>query len=110
MPVEAHRVAHAMGNHCESCAVELQTGNRRITWVSTLADITWRTYGHVEHAIRSQTDELPAMMRITGITVVDHDGLWRIGQTRLNVVVAQDAVHLGYVQGPIMEGDAVRHV
>src|SRR5207302_1302937 len=85
----------------------LQTGNRGITFIRTLADITWRTHWHVEHAIRPQTDKLPAVMRVAGIAIVDYDGLRRIGQARLDVVVAQNAVDLSHVQGTVVKGDAL---
>src|SRR5262245_41411962 len=110
MPVEAHGVTHAMGKYFEPRAVELQAGNRGIPFVSPLADITRRTHRYVEPAIPPHTDKLPAMMRVAGIAVVDHNGRWRPGQTRLNVVIAQNAVDLSHIQGPVMEGDAVRRV
>src|SRR5882672_1129377 len=99
-----------MRKHFKPCTIELQPGHRGIPRIRTLADIAWCTYWHIEHAVWPHTDKLPTMICVTRITVINHNGWRGLGEVRFDVVVAQDAVHFGYVQGASVEGHTVRHL
>ena len=101
MPIEPYRVAYATRKYLKPCPVELQTGNGGIAFIRALADIAGRADWHVEQAIRPEADELLAMMGIAR---------WRVGQVRLDVVIAQDAVDFSDIERTIVKDHAVGHL
>src|SRR5262249_26557487 len=79
-------------------AVGLHAHDRRVALVFTFADVARRPDGYVEHAVRPEADELPAMSPVMGKAVVHDDRLWRVVQMVFNIVKAQDAVRRGHVE------------
>src|SRR5437763_10439243 len=110
MPIEPYRVPYATRNYLEPCAVELQTGNGGIAFIRALADVARRPNRYIEQAIRPQTDKLPAMMGIARIAIGNHYRCWRIGQMRLDVVIAQDAIDFSDIQRTIVKGYTIWHM
>src|SRR5262245_59723175 len=109
MPIEPYSVPYTMRKYFKACAIELQTGNGGIAFIRALADVAWRTGWHIEQAIRPQADELPAMMGIARKAVGNHHGWRRIGQVRLDVVIAYDAVDFSDIQCTIVKGHTIWH-
>ena len=112
MPVEADGVADAAGEDLDAGAVRLHPEDRGVSRVVLLfvADVAGRADRHVEHAVRSEGDELLPVVRVLRQRVVDDHRLARRLQARLDVVEADDAADLADVQRAVVEGDAVRLV
>ena len=112
MPVEPDRVPHAVREDLRRAAVRVQPGDGGVAdvLVGPVADVAGRAHRDVQLAVGPEADELPAVGPVRRESVVHHHRLGRVPQPRLDAVVTQDPVHLGHVERPAAEGDAVRHV
>ena len=108
MPVEADSVADAAREGFERRTVRPHPVDRGVHGLG-LADVARRAHRDVEQTVRSEGDELPAVVAVLR-ELADDDGLGRIREARLDPVVTEHAVHLRHVERAVAEGDAVRHV
>ena len=106
MPVEAHAVAHAVGEVLEAAAVgvharDIGVGVRRDADIARRADI------EVELAVRPEGQVLPAMRQIARQDVVDHFHGRRIVELVLDAGHLRDPRDLRDVERAVLEGHAV---
>ncbi len=110
MPVEADRVANPLGIDLQIGAIRRNAGDFSVGRSLRLAHVTGRTNRHIQPPVWPKADELPTVMAIAGIVVVDDNRFWQVRQAGLDIVIAQDAVDLGHVQRPVAESYAVGRV
>src|SRR6185503_19465763 len=110
MPVETDRVAHSASDDFVSAAVDLDAAYEGVTLWIRCANVARRPNRDIKHAVGSEPDEFPAVMPVAGKPIRDHRRRLRLVQPRLDVVKAQDPVHLRDVKGSAFEGHAVGRV
>ena len=88
LPVESHTVAHAIGEYFKSAAVPIHTRNRCIYRVVLKAYVARRAYRNVKPAVRTEPDEFPPVLAVSGEGIVDHFGCEPFGQPAFNLRVA----------------------
>ena len=111
IPVEAHAVPDATREELGLAPVRPHPHDRLVVVAARrLADVTGRAHWHVEHPVRPERDELPAMDPIPGVRVAHHNGRGRVVQARLDVLVAQYPAHFGDVERAVAERHPVRRV
>ena len=111
MPVEADRIAHAARKHFRhrvGAFVHAHTHDIGITIAVRLADIARSADRHVKHAVGTEGDEFPAVVRFRREPGADDGGARRIGEAGFDVVVADNPVHGRHVEGAVAERDAYR--
>src|SRR5438093_5507566 len=106
-PVEADAVAHAAREDLDRTAVRLHARDRLVQRPRRYADVARRAHRHVEPAVGTERDELPAVVAVTGVAVGDHDGRGRAVEPRLDLVEPQDPGDLRDVERAVADGDAV---
>ena len=109
MPVEAHAVAHAVGEVLEAAAVgvharDIGVGVRRDANIARRADI------EVELAVRPEGQVLPAVRLIARQDVVDHLHGRRIVELVLDAGHLRDPRDLRDVERAVLEGHAVGQI
>jgi hypothetical protein len=87
MEVEAHRVAHATGDDLHAAAVQVDPSDVRILVGRRITDVARRADRHVQLAVGPDLDELPAVGHVAGELVVDRDGIARLVELGLDVVL-----------------------
>jgi hypothetical protein len=101
VPIEPDGVANAMGEDFEPVAIGLHPQNGRVAFIVALAHVARRSNRHIQHAVRPEADELPAVMPVSGKAIIDHNRLWWISQVVFDVVKAQNAVDGSYIEGAV---------
>ena len=109
MEVQAHRVAHTVGEDLRRAAGDGQTNDGPLETVQR-ADIAGCAHGHVDPIVRPDGRVAPAVMALVG-KAVEQDLAVR-GAHVLEVLhaVAHDPVPLGNVEPAVPPGDAVGHL
>ena len=110
IPIEANGVAHAARKHLKLTAIRFESVDGGVHIRIRCADVARRADRHVEPAIRTEGDELPAVMAVPGQFVEYDDWLWRGLQIGFDLIEAQDAADFGHVQRTIANGYTVRRV
>src|SRR6185503_6705651 len=80
LEVEADAVAHAARDHLGTAARNIELRDGRMQQTGRRADVARRADGHVETTVRTERDELPAVVSVGRVGVADHLGLWRLLQ------------------------------
>src|SRR6478672_5674270 len=109
MPIEAHAIPNARRKHFDSGAIGPHPINHTMTLIET-ANVARRAYRNVKHSIRTEGNELPAVMAVPGEFIVHHNRLWRILQLRFNVVIPRDPENFRDVERSVPESNAGRHL
>ncbi len=97
MPVKPDAVAHAVGEHNRLRAIGPHAENRPIARVAALTHITRRADRHIEPAVRTKANELPAVMAVARQAVGHHHGLGRVIEPGFDLIIAQNAIDFGHV-------------
>ena len=108
-PVEADDVAHAARDGLEAAAVGLHALDDAVA-LARLADVARRADRHVELAVGTEGDELPAVVRLAGKRSVTTTGAGGCGEAVVDAVEAQDLRDRGDVEIAVAPGDARRHL
>lgn len=110
MPVEADGVAHSPCEDLQVSAVRIHAHDGGEPRVALFAHVAWRSDRDVEPAVRSEADELPAMVGFVRERVVHDHRSGRICQAVFDVVKAEHPAHLRHVEGAVAERDPVGHL
>ena len=110
MPVKPDGIADTRGVNVPFPVLQVDPQDRRITGIAAFADITGRAHRHIQPPVGTEGDELPSVPAVGGKIVINDHRFRRIVQPLLDIVVAQDPIHLGDVQRSVAEGDPVGHV
>src|SRR5689334_5573216 len=110
MPIKSDGVADTAGKYLEIAAVGLHAHDRGIAIRVRFTNIARRTDWHVEISVRPERNKFPTMLAIMRKAIVDDDGLWRVLEPRLDVVVTEHAIDLCHVKRAIFDRDTVWHV
>src|SRR5215470_13716469 len=89
MPVETHGIADTSSKYLWCRSVRFQATDERVTILVGLTYIARRSYGDIEQPVGAKSDKLPSVMAVLWKLVIDRDRLWEIGETGLNIVVAE---------------------
>ena len=112
MEIESHAVAHAARHDLHSGAVEVVAADLAVHFLVELARVARRADLDVDLLVRPQGQELPVVMHLRrepeGVRQVDRRGHLALGQTGLDVVIAEHAMDGGHVQGAVVEQHPVR--
>src|SRR5688500_6551062 len=109
MPVETDGISHAAREHFKAGAVRFHAHDCRV-WIAAVAHVARRTDRYVEKSVGTEADELPSVMPVDRQLVGDNRRRTGVLQLRLDVVEADDAIDLRYIQRTVPERHAVRHV
>src|SRR5215510_6199350 len=89
MPVETHGIADTSSKYLRRRSVRLHAADKRVTILVGLTYIARRSYGNVEQPVGAKSDKLPSVMAVLWKLVIDRDRLWGIGETGLDIIVAE---------------------
>jgi hypothetical protein len=109
LPVEPDGVPDAARDDLGAGPVGLEARDRRIG-VAAPADVAGRADRHVEESVRTECDELPAVVCVLGERVRHDGGRGRVLKPPLDVVEAQEARDLRDVERAVLHRHAVRLV
>src|SRR5262249_27210078 len=104
-----HAIPNARRKHFESGAVGLHPINHTMALIQT-ANVARRADRNVKHSVRTESNELPAVMTVSGKFIIHHNRLWPILQLRFNIVVPGDPENFRDVKRSVPESNAGRHL
>ncbi len=110
VPVKSYCIPNTLGKDLQLGAVRAHSHHGCVSLISLFTNIARGPHRHIEHVIGAKSNVLPPVVFIGRERMVHRHRVCHTFQVCLDVVVPQDAVHFGHIEGTIPECHTVGHV